>query len=98
MVAFPQPFRPNDLRTGFASPIVGIPGAMSTTIVPYENGPLIVRGDFELRTPDGKPLDPGRATIALCRCGKSAIKPFCDGMHKAIRFRAGVDRDAPSPR
>jgi CDGSH-type Zn-finger protein len=71
---------------------------MSTTIVPYENGPLIVRGDFELRTPDGEPIDPGRATIALCRCGKSAIKPFCDGTHKAIQFRAGTDRDAPSPR
>ncbi|MCU7722872.1 CDGSH iron-sulfur domain-containing protein [Actinoplanes sp. KI2] len=71
---------------------------MSTTIIPYENGPLIVRGDFELRTPSGEPIDPGRDTIALCRCGKSAIKPFCDGTHRLIRFRAGVDRDTPAPR
>ncbi|HET6480436.1 MAG TPA: CDGSH iron-sulfur domain-containing protein [Actinoplanes sp.] len=71
---------------------------MSSTIVPYPDGPLIVRGDFELQTPDGAPIDPGRGTIALCRCGKSATKPFCDGTHKAIRFRAGADREAPVPR
>ena len=66
--------------------------------MPYEDGPLIVRGDFELVTPDGERIDPGRATVALCRCGKSAIKPFCDGTHKAIRFRAGTDRETPVPR
>ena len=71
---------------------------MTTTISPYEDGPLIVRGDFELVTPDGKVIDPGRGTVALCRCGKSAIKPFCDGTHKAARFRAGTGREGPSPR
>ena len=71
---------------------------MTSTIVPYEDGPLIVRGDFELRTPDGNPIDPGRGTIALCRCGKSAVKPFCDGTHKVIRFKAGTDRESPAPR
>jgi CDGSH-type Zn-finger protein len=71
---------------------------MPASIIPYEDGPLIVRGDFELRTPDGEPIDPGRGTIALCRCGKSAIKPFCDGTHKMINFRAGTGRDDPSPR
>jgi CDGSH-type Zn-finger protein len=68
---------------------------MSSTIIPYEDGPLIVRGDFELRTPDGKPIEASRRTIALCRCGKSAIKPFCDGTHRAIGFRAGTERDIP---
>ncbi|MEU8820442.1 CDGSH iron-sulfur domain-containing protein [Actinoplanes sp. NPDC048796] len=71
---------------------------MSTKIVPYQDGPLIVRGDFELLTPDGEPIDPGRGTIALCRCGRSAVKPFCDGTHKAVRFRAGTDRETPAPR
>lgn len=67
---------------------------MSATIIPYEDGPLIVRGDFELRTPGGEPIDPGRGTIALCRCGKSAIKPFCDGTHKVINFKAGTGRES----
>ena len=71
---------------------------MTSTIVPYEDGPLIVRGDFELRTPDGEPIDPGRGVIALCRCGKSATKPFCDGTHRAVRFKAGADRETPAPR
>ena len=71
---------------------------MTASIVPYEDGPLIVRGDFELRTPDGKLIEPGRGTVALCRCGRSKIKPFCDGTPKAVRFRAGSDRETPAPR
>jgi CDGSH-type Zn-finger protein len=71
---------------------------MPTTITPYEDGPLIVRGDFELRTPEGESIEPGRDTIALCRCGKSAIKPFCDGTHKTVGFRAGTNRDRLPPR
>ena len=69
-----------------------------TVIVPYEDGPLLVRGNFTLRTPDGEVIDPGRGTVALCRCGRSAVKPFCDGTHKAVGFRAGTGRDAPAPR
>jgi CDGSH-type Zn-finger protein len=65
------------------------------TIIPYENGPLLLRGDFSLRTPAGDVIDAGRSTVALCRCGKSAVKPFCDGTHKAVNFRAGTGRDAP---
>lgn len=68
------------------------------TIIAYENGPLLVRGDFTLRTPDGDVIEPGRGTVALCRCGRSAIKPFCDGTHKAIGFRAGTGRDTADPR
>jgi len=30
-----------------------------------------------------------RKTVALCRCGASAIKPYCDGTHKLIKFRSG---------
>lgn len=61
------------------------------TVTPYEDGPLLVRGAFELRTPQGELIDPGRATVALCRCGLSAIKPFCDGTHKVGKFRAPGD-------
>ena len=52
------------------------------------NGPLLVRGEVEIVGPDGRPLPRRRSTIALCRCGKSAIKPHCDGSHKATGFRA----------
>jgi CDGSH-type Zn-finger protein len=58
-----------------------------TTIVACPNGPLLVRGDAELVTPDGEPVDRhGRNTVALCRCGVSTIKPFCDGTHKVVGF------------
>jgi CDGSH-type Zn-finger protein len=65
----------------------------ATVIVACENGPLLVRGDFALRTQQGEEIDTRRATIALCRCGKSAIRPFCDGTHKAIGFRAPGGRE-----
>ena len=68
------------------------------SVVVYENGPLLVRGDFTLRRPDGAEIDPGRDAVALCRCGKSGLKPFCDGTHKAINFRAAAGRQAPAPR
>jgi CDGSH-type Zn-finger protein len=58
------------------------------SIVPYSDGPLIVRGDFELRAQDGSPIAAGRRTVALCRCGKSRTRPFCDGTHQLVGFRA----------
>ncbi|MGI5122281.1 CDGSH iron-sulfur domain-containing protein [Marinactinospora thermotolerans] len=58
------------------------------TVTPCENGPLLLRGAFRLTTHEGEEIDPGRRTVALCRCGASAVKPFCDGSHKAIGFVA----------
>ncbi|SDZ34319.1 Zn-finger domain of CDGSH type-containing protein [Amycolatopsis xylanica] len=58
------------------------------TITPCEDGPLLVRGPVRLVAQDGTEIDAGRETIALCRCGRSAIKPFCDGTHKVAKFRA----------
>jgi CDGSH-type Zn-finger protein len=55
--------------------------ACRATVTMYPDGPLIVRGDFEIRDVDGTRLDAGR-TVALCRCGRSAVKPLCDGSHK----------------
>ena len=57
-------------------------------ITPYRDGPLLVRGPFKLQDQDGNEIDVGRKTVALCRCGKSRIRPFCDGTHALIRFRA----------
>jgi CDGSH-type Zn-finger protein len=57
-------------------------------ITPYRDGPLVVRGPFVLADQDGNDIAVGRRTVALCRCGKSRIRPFCDGTHKTIRFSA----------
>jgi CDGSH-type Zn-finger protein len=62
--------------------------ADDVTITPYRDGPLLVRGPFRLLDQDGNPIDARRETIALCRCGKSRMRPFCDGTHKLVRFKA----------
>ncbi len=72
-------------------------GGIGATITPYRDGPLIVRGDFRLVDQDGVEIDPGRDTIALCRCGKSGIKPFCDGTHKRSGFSAPSAPSRPRP-
>jgi len=58
------------------------------TITPYRDGPLLVRGPFRMIDQDGREIDVGRRTVALCRCGKSRMRPFCDGTHKLVRFSA----------
>jgi CDGSH-type Zn-finger protein len=59
-----------------------------TTITPYRDGPLLVRGPFRMTDQNGEEIDAGRRTVALCRCGKSRVRPFCDGTHKLVRFSA----------
>jgi CDGSH-type Zn-finger protein len=54
------------------------------TVTVYPDGPLIVRGEVEIRELDGTVVETGR-TVALCRCGRSALKPLCDGSHKIAR-------------
>lgn len=63
-------------------------GQQPVTIEACPNGPLLVRGDVELVDGQGDPIERRRRTVALCRCGSSAIAPFCDGSHKAIGFVA----------
>jgi CDGSH-type Zn-finger protein len=58
------------------------------TITPYPDGPYLVRGDFAMTDQEGNELPLERRTIALCRCGKSRMRPFCDGTHKLIGFKA----------
>jgi CDGSH-type Zn-finger protein len=64
------------------------------TITPYRDGPLVIRGPFRLTDQDGREIAVSRSTIALCRCGRSRIRPFCDGTHKVVRFSApsGAER------
>ena len=63
------------------------PSTPAESIVVCPDGPLLVRGDFEIVTPTGQSVPRQRQTVALCRCGASAIKPYCDGSHKLINFR-----------
>ena len=57
-------------------------------ITPYRDGPLLVRGPFRLVTQDGEEIEVDRETVALCRCGRSRLRPFCDGTHRLVRFSA----------
>ncbi len=57
------------------------------TIEIIKNGPLIVSGDVELKDSDGSAY-PAQKRMALCRCGASTDKPFCDGTHSKIGFQA----------
>jgi uncharacterized Fe-S cluster protein YjdI len=58
-----------------------------TTIEPRPNGPLFLRGRLQLLDPDGH-LIREDTRAALCRCGASGNKPFCDGSHRRIGFTA----------
>jgi CDGSH-type Zn-finger protein len=67
----------------------------NTEITVCPRGPLLVRGEIDLVDGDGKPIDTRRGTVALCRCGASANKPFCDGSHKLTGF-GRPRRDGPA--
>ena len=55
-----------------------------------QNGPYVIDSD-DVRITDwnGNECPIGRRPVALCRCGASAKKPFCDGSHAKIGFQAG---------
>jgi CDGSH-type Zn-finger protein len=74
---------------------VGVAGSDDVVITPYRDGPLLVRGSFELRDQDGRLIDPGRDVVALCRCGKTRRPPFCDSTHKLAKFTAPGSDAAP---
>ena len=62
---------------------------MSVKITARPNGPYLVEGEVEVYDPAGNKLDTtGKPKIALCRCGASSAKPFCDGTHNKIGFQA----------
>ena len=60
------------------------------TIRPSKNGPLIVEGHVDLFDTEGNEITLDKARIALCRCGASSNKPFCDGTHSQIGFQAAA--------
>lgn len=58
------------------------------TIKVRHNGPYLVRGPVRLFDADGNDYVVEGDDIALCRCGGSTKKPFCDGTHSKIAFQA----------
>jgi CDGSH-type Zn-finger protein len=64
------------------------------TIKARANGPYKIEGPVRVIDADGREFVLPEGTIALCRCGHSQTKPFCDKSHRRIGFVA----DDPSPR
>ncbi|WP_050615649.1 CDGSH iron-sulfur domain-containing protein [Bacillus testis] len=58
-----------------------------------DNGSLRVSGDFEVIDAEGN-VFPTKEVVSLCRCGKSARKPYCDGSHRGV-FES-VERAVPA--
>lgn len=65
---------------------------MAIELTALKNGPFQVSGDvgeLGLKDRDGNAYDlSSRPKVYLCRCGASAMKPFCDGQHAKIGFQA----------
>ena len=62
------------------------PVTTNTRIEVTKNGPLLVHGDIVLKDKHGNETVKQKTT-ALCRCGQSANKPFCDGTHRTCGFK-----------
>jgi CDGSH-type Zn-finger protein len=58
------------------------------TITTRPNGPYLIQGPIRLVDPDGQEFTVQRDPVALCRCGQSKSKPFCDGTHGKVGFQA----------
>ena len=61
---------------------------MTQEIKGRENGPYLVEGTAVYTDADGNEQKTQGTMVALCRCGASANKPFCDGTHRKIDFKA----------
>jgi CDGSH-type Zn-finger protein len=71
--------------TQTTEPLATRDGAVAITSA--TDGPLLVAGNLEVVTGTGRTIDRCVKT-ALCRCGGSANKPYCDGTHKTNGFRS----------
>ena len=72
---------------GERGPGLGATGG-TLSVKPLTDGPLLLNGNLTIRAGSGRVAWQG-TTVALCRCGASQNKPFCDGSHKAAGFESG---------
>lgn len=70
------------------------PVPAETTVAVSPHGPLYVRGNIEVLAPDGSVILKD-TRVALCRCGASSNKPFCDNSHRLSGFQDAAVERAP---
>jgi CDGSH iron-sulfur domain-containing protein 3 len=70
---------------------------MPVTIRVRPNGPLLIEGEVTIVDQHGNPFptNPAKPNVALCRCGQSSRRPFCDGTHNTCGFQSA--EVAPTP-
>ena len=61
---------------------------MAIKITVKDNGPYVIDGEFQLVDAQGNEIPATKR--ALCRCGGSTTKPFCDGTHSKIGFQGAI--------
>jgi CDGSH-type Zn-finger protein len=66
--------------------------ARQVTVTPCSDGPVLVRGADEVLDADGQRHRVERPVVAVCVCGKSSRKPWCDGTHKVTPKAAKIRR------
>lgn len=66
-------------------------GTAQVSITIRKNGPLLVSGPVTLQDHEGNLVEPPKNPFALCRCGMSDKKPFCDGTHSRSGWCAKAD-------
>lgn len=67
------------------APVNPAPTVAAVSVQVMPNGPLLVQGMHVLKGKDG--VETVKDKVALCRCGASANKPYCDGSHRNINFQ-----------
>lgn len=80
-------FEASDVLADNLSRSKEVSGTGTLEINPAQNGPLLLAGEFTLHSSDGQTIFQGEKA-ALCRCGASGNKPFCDGTHHSVGFEA----------
>lgn len=69
-------------RTGYVAVVTASP---PTRVRLCPDGPMLLSGEgVTVVTEDGREVTAQRRTVAVCRCGRSARAPWCDGSHKLL--------------